>query len=233
MATLAKIYIIHYTKLTERKAHMLKELEHWFPNINYEFVEDFDQEDLTPEIIKENFDLENFEQRFNREMLRSEMSLCMKYKKTVNDISNLKEGEVWNNQKFFILEDDVIFKEDPLRYLESMRQMCVQNAINYDCVFLGEAWIRKGDNRDIFGKKEHPATNGLCTVLYKKDSLKRLNSLLKSGKITQPMDWELNDRFKDLDFQVYWGKALTKHGSVLATENDSYKDLKSSLVFLT
>ena len=43
------------------------------------------------------------------------------------------------------------------------------------------------------------------------------------------MDWELNDRFKDLDFQVYWGKAITKHGSVLALENDSYKKLKSTL----
>jgi len=52
---------------------------------------------------------------------------------------------------------------------------------------------------------------------------------LQQNKITQPMDWELNDRFKDLDFQVYWGKAITKHGSVLALENDSYKKLKSTL----
>jgi len=157
-------------------------------------------------------------------MLRSEMSLCMKYKKAVSDISNSEDGE-----QFFILEDDVIFKEDPLRYVEAMNNMCNQKAINYDCVFLGEAWIRKGDNRDIFGKKEHPATNGLCTVLYKKRSLQKLNSSLKEAKITQPMDWELNDRFKDLDFQVYWGKALTKHGSVLATEDENFKGLKSSL----
>ena len=224
MDTVAKIYIIHYTKLTDRKVHMVKELNQWFPNVDYEFIEDFDQEDLTPEIIEENFSLENFEQRFDRKMLRSEMSLCMKYKKAVSDISNSQDGE-----QFFILEDDVIFKEDPLPYIEAMNSLCNSNNLNYDCVFLGEAWIRKGDNRDIFGKKEHPATNGLCTVLYKKDPLKRLDSLLKSGKITQPMDWELNDRFKDLDFQVYWGKALTKHGSVLANEDENFKSLKSSL----
>ena len=71
---------------------MLEELNHWFPNTDYEFVEDFDQEDLTSEIIEENFSLENFEKRFNRKMLRSEMSLCMKYKKAVSDISNSEEG---------------------------------------------------------------------------------------------------------------------------------------------
>jgi len=157
-------------------------------------------------------------------MLRSEMSLCMKYKKAVSDISNSEDGE-----QFFILEDDVIFKEDPLRYIEAMNNLCDSKNINYDCVFLGEAWIRKGDNRDIFGKKEHPATNGLCTVLYKKNSLKKLDTLLKENKITQPMDWELNDRFRDLGFQVYWGKAITKHGSVLAAEDKNFKPLKSSL----
>jgi GR25 family glycosyltransferase involved in LPS biosynthesis len=224
MHSLRKIFIIHYTKLKERKAHMLEELHRWFPEVNYEFVEDFDQEDLTPKIIEENFYLENFEKRFDRKMLRSEMSLCMKYKKAVSDISNSEDGE-----QFFILEDDVIFKEDPLRYIEAMNNLCDSKNINYDCVFLGEAWIRKGDNRDIFGKKEHPATNGLCTVLYKKNSLKKLDTLLKENKITQPMDWELNDRFRDLGFQVYWGKAITKHGSVLAAEDKNFKPLKSSL----
>jgi len=224
MHSLRKIFIIHYTKLKERKAHMLEELHRWFPEVNYEFVEDFDQEDLTPKIIEENFYLENFEKRFDRKMLRSEMSLCMKYKKAVSDISNSEDGE-----QFFILEDDVIFKEDPLRYIEAMNNLCDSKNINYDCVFLGEAWIRKGDNRDIFGKKEHPATNGLCTVLYKKNSLKKLDALLKENKITQPMDWELNDRFRDLGFQVYWGKAITKHGSVLAAEDKNFKPLKSSL----
>ena len=224
MSVLSKIFIIHYSKLDERKEHMLIELQKWFPNIEYEFVEEYDQEDLTPELIEENFDLDKFEKRFDREMLRSEMSLCMKYKKIIKDISNLEQ-----DGNFFVLEDDVIFKEDPLTYTRNMLLFCQSNKIDFDCVFLGEAWIRKGDNRNIFGKKDHPATNGLCTVLYKKDSLKKLHSNLGQSKITQPMDWELNDRFKELDFQVYWGKAITKHGSVLALENDSYKKLKSTL----
>ncbi len=39
-----KIFIIHYTKLTDRRAHMEAQMEQWFPNTPVEFVEAFDQE---------------------------------------------------------------------------------------------------------------------------------------------------------------------------------------------
>ena len=224
MKNIDKVAVIHYTKLKNRKAHMLKELEEWLPNIEHEFVEDFDQEVLTEDIINENFDLATFENKFERKMLISEMSLCMKYKKIVKDIADLKEGEY-----FFILEDDVIFKEDPVRYVGAMNELCHDHNLKYDCVFLGEAWIRKGDNRDVFGRKNHPATNGLCTVLYTKEAIKKLNKYLQSNKITQPLDWEFNAAFEKMDFQVYWGKAITKHGSVLAMDEENFGHLKSTL----
>ena len=224
MNDIDKICIIHYTKLEARKAHMLQQMDKWFPEIEYEFVEDFDQEELSDEIINNNFDLEVFEEKFQRKMLRSEMSLCIKYKKAVSNIVEADEGEL-----FFILEDDVIFKEDAIFYVNEMNKLCRDNNLKYDCVFLGEAWIRKGDDRDIFYKKDHPATNGLCTVLYTKDALKKLNNYLESTKITRPLDWEFNTAFEEMDFQVYWGKALTKHGSVLAVNEKNLSHFKSSL----
>ena len=224
MKDINKIYIIHYTKLEERKAHMQKQMETWFPKVEHEFVEDFDQEELSDETINNNFDLKVFEEKFKRKMLKSEMSLCMKYKKAIEDIVKSDEGEY-----FFILEDDVIFKEDAILYISKMNKLCSDHNLKYDCVFLGEAWIRKGDDRDIFGKKDHPATNGLCTVLYTKDALKKLNDYLQSTKITQPLDWEFNTAFEEMDFQVYWGKALTKHGSVLAVDEENLSHLKSTL----
>jgi len=224
MKDINKIYIIHYTKLEERKSHMQREMQTWFTDAEHEFVEDFDQEQLSDDIINKNFDLEAFEKKFQRKMLRSEMSLCMKYKKTVADIVESDQGDY-----FFILEDDVIFKEDPIVYISKMNKLCREHNLKYDCVFLGEAWIRKGDDRDIFGKKDHPATNGLCTVLYTKDALKKLNNYLQSTKITQPLDWEFNTAFEEMDFQVYWGKALTKHGSVLAVDEEALSHLKSTL----
>ena len=43
------------------------------------------------------------------------------------------------------------------------------------------------------------------------------------------MDWEFNDRFRDLDFDVYWAKAITEHGSVTAVHDPKLAGLKSSL----
>ena len=108
-------------------------------------------------------------------------------------------------------------------------KLCYDKKLKYDCVFLGEAWMRKGDDRNIFGKKDHPATNGLCTVVYTKEAIKKLNDYLQSTKISQPLDWEFNTAFEKMDFQVYWGKAITKHGSVLAVDEEDFRHLKSTL----
>lgn len=222
MPNIDKVYIIHYTKLLDRKNHMIQQMNHWFPEIEYEFIEDFDKEDLTNQIIDENFNLEAFKKKFDRDFLESEMSLCMKYKTAINKAA--KDDK----ENILILEDDVIFKESPVNYFRFLTALCAHYQADYDCVFLGEALIRKGDCQNIFIKKDYPSTNGLCTVLYKKKTLEKLNEDLKS-KIYQPMDWEFNDRFRDLELKVYWGKAITEHGSVLAEDSKNHSFFKSSL----
>ena len=219
-----KIFIIHYTKLTDRRVHMEAQMEQWFPNTPVEFVEAFDQEAVGQLDIIDNFDMQSFRARFSRDMKPGEISLSLKFKQVFQNISNKEVGE-----HFLVLEDDVIFKEDPMAYINNVLTRCESEKIDFDCIFMGEAAMRVGDNRDIFVKKEYPATNGLCTVLYKKAGVKRLNENLAARRITQPMDWELNDRFKNLDFNVYWGKAITAHGSVLAVHDAQYSGLKSSL----
>ncbi len=224
MKKINKIFILHYSKLIDRKAHMLEEAEKWFGDTPYEFIESWDQEELNEENIKENFDLKAFTERFKRDMSRGEMSLCMKYKTILNKISSQEEGEL-----FLILEDDVIFKESLLGYIDFIGELCKEEKIEYDCLFMGEALIRKGDNRNIFAKKSYPSTNGLCTVLYTREAIKKLDQYLKDNKITQPLDWQFNDAFEQLQFKVYWGKAITEHGSVVAGEDENFKKLKSSL----
>ena len=219
-----KIFIIHYTKLTDRREHMEREMGKWFPDTPVEFVEVYDQEDLDPLHMIDNFDMQTFRMRFAREMKPGEASLSLKFKEVFRKISEEEPGE-----HFLVLEDDVIFKEDPVVYITNLLDRCEQQNIDFDCVFMGEAAIRVGDNRDIFMKKDHPATNGLCTVLYKKEAVRRLHKHLQATRNTQPMDWELNDRFKALDFTVYWAKAITAHGSVLAVHDERLAGLRSTL----
>jgi GR25 family glycosyltransferase involved in LPS biosynthesis len=224
MREIKKIFIVHYSKLSERKTHMLKEADKWFANTDYEFELSHDQEVLTDEIIERNFDLKAFKNRFERDMSRGEMSLCMKYKAILSQITEEKDGEL-----FLILEDDVIFKESPLDYVKRVEETGTVDQLKYDCLFMGEALIRKGDDRDVFYEKQYPSTNGLCTVLYTRSVVEKMDDHLKNNRISQPLDWEFNDLFRDLGLKVYWGKAITVHGSVSATSNKDFNFFKSSL----
>ena len=216
--------MIHYTKLTERKKHILSEFEKWSIEVPWEIFEPHDQEDISQLDIIEHFDMMTFRTRHARDMKPGEISLCTKYKKILQKIIAEDDGAY-----FLILEDDVIFKEDPLNYINTLIAKCEAENIKFDCVFMGEAALRVGDNRDIFEKKPYPSTNGLCTVLYTREAIERLATSLEDRRITQPMDWEFNDRFRDLGFEVYWAKAITEHGSVTAVHDDSLSGLRSSL----
>jgi hypothetical protein len=67
-------------------------------------------------------------------------------------------------------------------------------------------------------------------MLYKKRAVEKICEDFKINPvITQAMDWELNDRFKNLDMKIYWGKAITKHGSVIAERKGEFTTLKSML----
>ena len=221
---ISKIFIVHYTKLEERKKHMIVEMEKWFQNIPYEFMEKFDQEDVTDSIRDDHIDTSTFIKKHNREIKPGEASLCIKYQNILKKIVEEEEGEY-----YLILEDDVIFKEDPVTYIKKILALCEEQKIKFDCVFMGEAALRVGDNRDIFEKKSHPATNGLCTVMYKKEAISRLYKSMCSYRVTEPLDWEFNNRFERLNFEVYWAKAITEHGSVSAVRDPNLKGLKSSL----
>ena len=221
---LNKIFIVHYTKLEDRKKHMLSEMQRWVADTPYEFMEDHDQEQVTQLDIIDYFDMNTFRLKHSREMKRGEISLCIKYQNILKKIVEEEEGDY-----FLILEDDVIFKEDPHAYINRVIEMCNAQNIDFDCVFMGEAALRVGDNRDVFFQKPYPSTNGLCTVLYKRETIVKLYESMCKYRITEPLDWEFNKRFRDLDFKIFWGKAITEHGSVTAVHDASLSGLKSCL----
>jgi len=222
---LSKIYIIHYTKLEDRKKHMLSEIEKWsLDRVPIHFEERHDQETMSQFDIYQLINKEKFRENTGREIKNGETSLCLKYKQILEDISTLEDHEY-----VLVLEDDVIFKQDPFEYINKVIFECKTSNINFDCVFMGEAAMRVGDNRDVFFKKEHPATNGLCTVLYSVASAKKALNSLNMFHIDNALDWHFNKVFQDLDFHVYWGKAITEHGSVTAVHDENRKGLKSSL----
>lgn len=222
---LSKIFIIHYTKLKARKLHMQREIKKWgLDHIFVHFEEESDQETMTDFDIMRAVNVERFKQNTGRKPSNGEISLCLKYKKILEAISTMEDDEY-----VLVLEDDVIFKESPLDYINHLLHRCEAENIDFDCIFMGEAALRVGDHNDVFYRKAHPATNGLCTVLYRVSAAKKLYMDLGIYKIENALDWHFNERFKALGFDVYWAKAITEHGSVSATRNGKLNHLKSSL----
>jgi len=240
---ISKIYIIHYTKLNERKEHMLSEIQKWnLDKISIEFEEQYDQEEMSDYDVFKSINTELFKNNTGRDPLKGEMSLCLKYKNILKKACNMSDDEY-----VLILEDDVIFKENPLNYINNLINECTNQNVSFDCIFLGEAAMRQNDDRDIFVKrpsenwpldpksatieslKNGTMTNGLCTVLYKVSSIKKIFNHLNNFKIQSAMDWHMNSVFRDLKLDVYWAKAITKHGSVLAINDATKNNLKSSL----
>ena len=64
---LSKIYVIHYTKLIERKKHMISEFDKWNVDIPWEIFEPYDQEDISQLDIIEHFDMMAFRGRHSHE----------------------------------------------------------------------------------------------------------------------------------------------------------------------
>ena len=107
---ISKIYIIHYTKLVDRKEHMLSEIKRWNLNrIPFHFEERYDQEVITEFDAYQSINHKKFKDNTGRDIKRGEASLCLKYIAILEEISGLND-----NEYVLVLEDDVIFKEDPL-----------------------------------------------------------------------------------------------------------------------
>lgn len=217
-----KIYIIHYTKLEERKKNILSILE-TIP-FKYEFIEKYDKEELTNNEIDSFYEIN--EKVFNQksqlwggnankfsQLSNSEISCALKH---IEALKKIRDGSFYYN---LILEDDVIintknFEQDINNLLTKKRK--------WDVLFLGEGMGKKyredkiGFRRltpfqNIF-KMSHPATNCLEAYIVKKNTTKTILDQLTP--INLAIDWELAYQFYKKDMKIFWTKKIIfKQGS--------------------
>ena len=138
-----KVFVLHYTKLKERRQHIEKQLAKY--DFDVEFITDYDKEDLS------NADLELFDTEV---VSPSEMSLIRKHISCYERIC--KEGL----DHAMIFEDDVTlaanFKDKLENYMEQLPKV-------WDLFFIGEGGSCKFHVPDHIIKKQPPGTN----VFYK------------------------------------------------------------------
>lgn len=222
-----KIFVTHYTPLTERKKNIEKQLN--MLSVDYEFIEEFDREKLTREHLK----------LFNcRKLNLSIISLLMKHIQAYRKIID-------SNYKYnLILEDDAILDT---KFMESLEKGLNQLPENYDMLFIGDGGgIHINDyrlniedrseiqeNKFIYKKSIMPSRSwgGVtrCTDSYliSKKCVKNIMhyiSQLGPMSICDPADWWLNRVAQILNLEGYWLEpTIVTQGSVNGTYTSSLR----------
>jgi len=195
-----KIFVLHYSKLVDRKRHILEQFNKQ-GIIDYEFIEKYDREDL------QDCDM----LLFDKCVKKSNISLTNKHFYVYNIIAE-------NYEYALILEDDVILCDN---FIEKLNNYITQLPENIDMLFIGDGCnlhIEKHKlipNKNIYEKCLYPTSwggNGAsrCSdsyIITKKCANKMceyINNL--KYEITLPIDWWLNVATRDNNFKVYWAE---------------------------
>jgi len=203
-----KIFVIHYSKLVDRKRHILEQFKK--QNItDYEFIEKYDREDL------QDCDTILFDICLKKSMI----SLMNKHFYVYKLIAE-------NYENALIFEDDVILSNN---FTNILNEYMIQIPKDYDMLFIGNGCnlhIEKSkliSNQNIYEKCLYPTSWGgdgasRCTDSYI-ISKKCANTLCEyinnlKCKINLPSDWWINVSARDNNFKVYWSEpTIVKQGT--------------------
>jgi GR25 family glycosyltransferase involved in LPS biosynthesis len=213
-----KIFVLHYSKLTRRKQHILEQFEkHGITD--YEFIEKFDKDVITDDECPE----------FSKDYVanrRAELSLHLKHLY----LYRLMLSE--NYEEVLVLEDDVILSDN---FMKKLTEYMTQMPKDYDMLFIGNGCnlhIPRNQlvaNQYIYAKCLHETAwggNGAakCTdsyIIHQRCAKKLCDYVAAAGaaldetkKINLPADWWLNEAARDLVLKVYWAEpTIVSQGS--------------------
>jgi GR25 family glycosyltransferase involved in LPS biosynthesis len=195
-----KIFVLHYSKLTERKEHILSQFKKH--NItDYEFIEAFDKDTLSmseKSIFVENFKL-------------SMASLILKHFWVYSQIAEKYDCAL-------ILEDDIILSDN---FSNTLNSYITQLPEDYDMFFIGNGCnLHIQRNKLVQGKfvydkcleptswGGHGATRCTDSYIVSKKCAKQLLEYIKNlkNKIYYYSDHWLNVACIDNKFKIFWAE---------------------------
>jgi GR25 family glycosyltransferase involved in LPS biosynthesis len=208
-----KVFVLHYSKLTERKANILAQFEK-HKITDFEFIELFDKDEIS----------EIYNKRFEN-LYKSEVSIYLKHQHVFRNIAD-------NYDYALVLEDDVILSDGFMTILEDyMKQL----PADYDMLFMGDGCKLHMEKKQIrpdthvYKKCLEPtrwggngATRSMDSYLITKDCARRIAEEYESTetKIRLPIGWWLNDVARKHTFKVYWAEpTIVTQGSQNGTFN--------------
>jgi len=195
-----KVFVIHYSKLVDRKKHILQQFEKH--NItDYEFIE-IDRDELD----KQNIDV--FQENYSNSQIAISLSHFYAYK----EISEKYENAL-------ILEDDVVLSD---QFTHKFNLYMNNLPEDYDMLFIGDGcnlhieankiipnnFIYEKCNESNSNNCLHGATRCCDSYVVSKKCSKKICDYIKnlSYKINIPVDWWLNVAIKGNNFKIYWAE---------------------------
>lgn len=180
--------ICHYTPLSDRKISVLKQLNN--NNISdFSLIEIYNKEDLS----KNN--LEKFDN-----LKLSEISLFLKH-------ISIYEKNLYNKDYIVVLEDDFIFKDNPIMYIEKIINEANNNGI-WDLIFSGDCCNLHYKN--VENDKNLYKTNfsrGTCMYIININTTNKLLEIFNLEKrIIKPIDHWFNYILYKYNLISYWSE---------------------------
>jgi GR25 family glycosyltransferase involved in LPS biosynthesis len=206
-----KIYIPHYSKLIERKKHLIEQFER--QNItNYEFIEKYDKEYITDN------DMSIF--TYDPSTPKAVISLSLKNFYIYQQIRD-------HDEYALVMEDDVILCDN---FMDTLKGYMNQLPTTYDMVFIGDGMgfhIQPEliiPNTNIYKKDNFPTSWGgdgctRCTDCYlisKECAIKMYSYMYEKNVKSNPsIDMIINRAARHMNFEVYWAEpTLVSNGSI-------------------
>lgn len=209
-----KIFVVHYTKLKERKSNILSYINNF--NTPYEFIEDCDQEALTINSLEGVYlpDKKLWNEKVSplwdkvahtfRHLNIAEISCTIKHLLAVKRVATECTASG------LVLEDDCmpVDKKSFDRFFELVDNI----PSDWDVIFFGEGCGKsfidsrvKQNSLEIkngYCKATHPASNCAEAYLLKVDAAKKIYRACLPFQLVS--DWELASSFYRLNLNIYW-----------------------------
>lgn len=213
-----KIFVLHYSKLTDRKKHILEQFKKH--NItDYEFVEKYDKDEITY----------NESSLFFPGYKKSTMSLHLKHIFVYKEIAEKYDCAL-------IFEDDVILSDN---FTDIFNKYMCQLPQDYDMLFIGDGCglhIEKdkiNHKQNIYKKCNYPThwggdgvTRCCDSYIVNRKCARKICDYINNlqDKIYHAVDWWLNIAARDNDFKVYWAEpTIVTQGSQNGTFKTEHK----------
>lgn len=219
MLNVEKTYVVHYTRLIERRQRLEGFLRN--NNIIAEYIVPFDKDDLTEELIEEYylFDKEEYSNRVDktyksqtspfRPMTKAEISCTIKHYEAIKRVG--EECQEYG----LILEDDVVF---PDNFVDLFNEYLEKTPKDWDVIFMGSCCDLTISEKQNFADgqiafpKDHPATKCADAYLVRTSIAQKITKTMKPFVIIS--DWELACQLGAHNAKVYWWEpALVYQGS--------------------